>query len=202
MLHMTDAGVYYIHHYIPKKEFEIHSEQERNFSRMIWDYKDGKKMAHDCLDRELTQAIVELSKDGFKIEDLFYYGQEHKTLQQFDTYVKRIDELNDIDYPKYYVKPFLNEESINKEQAQLLLDVRQKEYEKRDILSYPSYQIEDDELDDLFLSEPCLVLNTIKLLGKDSFISTFSEKYDNVENNIAKFLLHVLTMWILNLKEQ
>lgn len=63
MLHMTDAGVYYIHHYIPKKEFEIHSEQERNFSRMIWDYKDGKKMAHDFLDRELTQAIVELSKD-------------------------------------------------------------------------------------------------------------------------------------------
>ena len=133
----------------------------------------------------MVDKIVELSKDGFKIEDLFSYAQGHKTLQQFDTYVKRIDELNDIDYPKYYVKPFLNDESINKEQAQLLLEVRQKGYEKRDILSYPSYQIEDDELDDLFLSEPCLVLNTIKLLGKDSFISTFSEKYDNVENNIA-----------------
>ena len=133
----------------------------------------------------MVDKIVELSKDGFKIENLFYYGQEHKTLQQFDAYVKRIEELKDIDYPKYYVKPFLNDESINKEQAQLLLEVRQKGYEKRDILSYPSYQIEDDELDDLFLSEPRLVLNTIKLLGKDSFISTFSEKYDNVENNIA-----------------
>ena len=133
----------------------------------------------------MVDKIVELSKDGFKIEDLFYYGQEHKTLQQFDAYVKRIEELKDIDYPKYYVKPFLNDESINKEQAKLLLEVRQKGYEKRDILSYPSYQIEDDELDDLFLSEPRLVLNTIKLLGKDSFVSTFSEKYDNVENNIA-----------------
>ena len=133
----------------------------------------------------MVDKIVELSKDGFKIEDLFYYGQGHKTLQQFDAYVKRIEELNDIDYPKYYVKPFLNDESINKEQAQLLLEVRQKGYEKRDILSYPTYQVEDDELDDLFLSEPRLVLNTIKLLGKDGFISTFSEKYDNVENNIA-----------------
>ena len=133
----------------------------------------------------MVDKIVELSKDGFKIEDLFSYAQGHKTLQQFDAYVKRIDELNDIDYPKYYVKPFLNDESINKEQAQLLLEVRQKGYEKRDILSYPTYQVEDYELDDLFLSEPRLVLNTIKLLGKDSFISTFSEKYDNVENNIA-----------------
>ena len=133
----------------------------------------------------MVDKIVELSKDGFKIKDLFSYAQGHKTLQQFDAYVKRIDELNDIDYPKYYVKPFLNDESINKEQAQLLLEVRQKGYEKRDILSYPTYQVEDYELDDLFLSEPRLVLNTIKLLGKDSFISTFSEKYDNVENNIA-----------------
>ena len=133
----------------------------------------------------MVDKIVELSKDGFKIKDLFSYAQGHKTLQQFEAYVKRIDELNDIDYPKYYVKPFLNDESINKEQAQLLLEVRQKGYEKRDILSYPTYQVEDYELDDLFLSEPRLVLNTIKLLGKDSFISTFSEKYDNVENNIA-----------------
>ena len=133
----------------------------------------------------MVDKIVELSREGFKIEDLFYYGQGHNTLQQFDAYVKRIEELKDIDYPKYYVKPFLNDESINKEQAQLLLEVRQKGYEKRDILSYPTYQVEDDELDDLFLSEPRLVLNTIKLLGKDGFISTFSEKYDNVENNIA-----------------
>ena len=133
----------------------------------------------------MVDKIVELSKEGFIIEDLFSYAQGHNTLQQFDAYVKRIEELKDIDYPKYYVKPFLNDESINKEQAQLLLEVRQKGYEKRDILSYPSYQIEDDELDDLFLSEPRLVLNTIKLLGKDGFISTFSEKYDNVENNIT-----------------
>lgn len=133
----------------------------------------------------MVDKIVELSKEGFIIEDLFSYAQGHNTLQQFDAYVKRIEELKDIDYPKYYAKPFLNDESINKEQAQLLLEVRQKGYEKRDILSYPSYQIEDDELDDLFLSEPRLVLNTIKLLGKDGFISSFSEKYDNVENNIA-----------------
>lgn len=133
----------------------------------------------------MVDKIVELSKEGFIIEDFFSYAQGHKTLQQFDAYVKRIEELKDIDYPKYYVKPFLNDESINKEQAQLLLEVRQKGYEKRDILSYPTYQVEDDELDDLFLSEPRLVLNTIKLLGKDGFISTFSEKYDNVENNIA-----------------
>ena len=133
----------------------------------------------------MVDKIVELSKDGFKIEDLFYYGQGHNTVQQFDAYVKRIKELQDMDYPKNYVKFFLKDESIDKEQAQLLLEVRQKGYEKRDILSYPSYQVEDDEIDGLFLEYPGLVLNTIKVLGKDSFISTFSEKYDNVKNNIA-----------------
>ena len=46
--------------------------------------------------KHMVDKIVELSKDGFKIEDLFYYGQEHKTLQQFDAYVKRIEELKDI----------------------------------------------------------------------------------------------------------
>lgn len=133
----------------------------------------------------MVDKIVELSKEGFKIEDLFYYGQGHNTKQQFDTYMERIDELKKLDYPKNYVKSILSDESISNEQVQLLLDVRQKGYEKRDLLSYPTYQVEDDEIDDLFLENPDLVLNTIKLLGKDGFISTFSEKYDNVENNIA-----------------
>ncbi len=135
--------------------------------------------------KHMVDKIVKLSKEGFKIEDLFYYGQPHNTFQEFDAYMQRIDNLKKLDYPKNYVKPFLKDKSIDKEQAQLLLDVRQKGYEKRDLLSYPTYQVEDEEIDDLFLSEPLKVLNTIKLLGKDGFVSTFSEKYDNVQNNIA-----------------
>lgn len=135
--------------------------------------------------KHMVDKIVELSKEGFKIEDLFYYGQPHNTLQEFDAYMQRIDNLKKLDYPKNYVKPFLKDKSLDNEQAQLLLDVRQKGYEKRDLLSYPTYQVEDEEIDDLFLSEPTEVLNTIKLLGKDGFVSTFSEKYDNVQNNVA-----------------
>ena len=40
------------------------------------------------------------------------------------------------------------------------------------------------KITDLFLNDPLQTLDTIKLLGKKDFINTFSEKYDNVENNI------------------
>ena len=40
-LHQTESGIYYLHDYIPVKQFRYHSEEEIAISKRIWQYKDG-----------------------------------------------------------------------------------------------------------------------------------------------------------------
>lgn len=40
-LNMTDSGIYYLHDYIPVRQFRYYSEEAVAISRKIWDYKDG-----------------------------------------------------------------------------------------------------------------------------------------------------------------
>ena len=42
MIKQTETGIYYLHDYIPTRNFPIHSPEEVAMSRMIWDYKDNR----------------------------------------------------------------------------------------------------------------------------------------------------------------
>ena len=137
--------------------------------------------------KNMIEKIVGLSKLGFKIEDLLNtntYKGSFTTLT-FKTLMKKFDMLSKLDYPKSFMQYFIRDDLKDENDAKLLLEMREKGFEKRNALSYPYYEIEDDEISDLFLAKPRQVLNTIKLLGKDGFVSTFNEKYDNVQNNIV-----------------
>lgn len=57
---MTDSGIFYLHDYIPVKEFRYHTEQEIETSRKIWAYKDGEVVSVNYFTEELMYAIAAL----------------------------------------------------------------------------------------------------------------------------------------------
>ncbi len=59
----TETGIYYLHDYIPKRNFPIHSPEEVAMSKMIWDYKDNRGEALGIFTNELMQAIAEISRN-------------------------------------------------------------------------------------------------------------------------------------------
>lgn len=93
-------------------------------------------------------------------------------------------QLTKIGYPNRYLANFVEGKLDNEIQAKMLLDLRFIGYNKRDVLSSYNHKVSDEELDKLFLEEPGKVLKTVKILGRKSFISSFSNKYENVKNCI------------------
>lgn len=59
----TETGIYYLHDYIPTRNFPIHSSEEVAMSKMIWDYKDNRGNAVGIFTNELMQAIAEISRN-------------------------------------------------------------------------------------------------------------------------------------------
>lgn len=96
-------------------------------------------------------------------------------------------QLTKLGYPSKYLKNFIRNDLHSIEQAQTLLELRLAGHNKRDILSSYNHNVSDEELEHLFFEEPHKVLNTVKLLGKKSFIASFSNKFENVENYIRTF---------------
>lgn len=96
-------------------------------------------------------------------------------------------QLTKIGYPNKYLIKFIKSDLHGIEQAQTLIELKQAGYNKRHILSSYNHNIRDEELERLFFEEPHKVLNTVKLLGKKSFIASFSNKFENVENYIQTF---------------
>lgn len=99
----------------------------------------------------------------------------------------RISQLIDIGYPKNYLTNFVQGNSFSIEQARTILDLKLAGCNKRDILSSYNHKVSDEELERLFFAEPHKVLNVVKLLGKKSFIASFANKFENVENYIQTF---------------
>lgn len=57
-LNMTDSGIYYLHDYIPVKQFRYYPEEAVAISRKIWDYKDGDEDALNVFTNELMWAVA------------------------------------------------------------------------------------------------------------------------------------------------
>lgn len=96
-------------------------------------------------------------------------------------------QLTKIGYPNKYLIKFIKSDLHGIAQAQTLIELKQAGYNKRHILSSYNHNISNEELERLFFEEPHKVLNTAKLLGKKSFIASFSNKFENVENYIQTF---------------
>lgn len=144
----------------------------------IYDFKLSKLM---------IQNIVKLINDGFDIEDLIDRNSKYFTPKNIQSYVDKLYKIKQAGYKIEYIPEFVQAELPSEEEnnaIKTLLEILEEGYKHRDELSYPSYVVEEDEITDLFLNDPLQTLDTIKLLGKKDFINTFSEKYDNVENNI------------------
>lgn len=60
-LNMTDSGIYYLHDYIPVRQFRYYPEEAVAISRKIWDYKDGDADALNVFTYELMCAVVDLA---------------------------------------------------------------------------------------------------------------------------------------------
>ncbi len=64
MINRTEKGIYYLHNYIPSRNFSKHSDEENEESKMMWAYKDGSDPKVSLkYTKELMQAIAELSQD-------------------------------------------------------------------------------------------------------------------------------------------
>lgn len=60
-LNMTDSGIYYLHDYIPVRQFRYYSEEAVAISRKIWNYKDGNQDALNVFTNELMWAVATLA---------------------------------------------------------------------------------------------------------------------------------------------
>lgn len=60
-LHQTESGIYYLHDYIPVKQFRYHSEEEIAISKKIWQYKDGDADALNVFTNELMCAVATIA---------------------------------------------------------------------------------------------------------------------------------------------
>ena len=63
MIKQTETGIYYLHDYIPTRNFPIHSPEEVAMSKMIWNYKDGEHEAFNNFTNEIMSAIAEISRN-------------------------------------------------------------------------------------------------------------------------------------------
>lgn len=61
-LRKTESGIYYLHDYIPVRQFGSHSEEEIDISKKIWHYKDGDVGELRIFTNELMVAVADLAK--------------------------------------------------------------------------------------------------------------------------------------------
>ncbi|MDE6253983.1 MAG: hypothetical protein K2M78_15345 [Lachnospiraceae bacterium] len=57
-LNITDSGIYYLHNYIPVRQFRHYSEEEVALTKKIWDYKNSDADALNVFTNELMWAVA------------------------------------------------------------------------------------------------------------------------------------------------
>ena len=60
-LNMTETGIYYLHNYIPVRQFPYYSEEAVAITKKIWDYKNGDADALNVFTNELMWAVAILA---------------------------------------------------------------------------------------------------------------------------------------------
>lgn len=135
--------------------------------------------------RTVIQKILELAKENITIFNVLEFKDVNFTPYAFDKLANEILKVSKLGYPIDYM-PKLFDSMIEKiSDIKKLVDLREESLKRKELLSYSYWQAEDEDVDDLLLSEPILTLNTLKFLGKKSFLATYEDKYDSVENHVA-----------------
>lgn len=62
-LNKNEKGIYYLHDYIPVRQFSYYSEEAVAISKRIWDYKKGQAAALNIFNQELMWAIATVAND-------------------------------------------------------------------------------------------------------------------------------------------
>lgn len=134
--------------------------------------------------RAVLQKIFALGKDGVSIDDLLEFKGITRSFSHFEKQTDRISQANKLGYPIAFMPKLFERDIHNPNDIKKLVDIRAEGLIRKDKLSYSFWQAEADDVDYLLLSEPKYTLNTLKILGKKSFLASFEEKYDFVENLI------------------
>ena len=134
--------------------------------------------------RAVLQKIFALGKDGVSIDDLLEFKGITRSFSHFEKQTDRISQANKLGYPIAFMPKLFERDIHNPNDIKKLVDIREEGLIRKDKLSYSFWQAEADDVDYLLLSEPKYTLNTLKILGKKSFLASFEEKYDFVENLI------------------
>lgn len=134
--------------------------------------------------RAVLQKIFALGKDGVSIDDLLEFKGITRSFSHFEKQTDRISQANKLGYPIVFMPKLFERDIHNPNDIKKLVDIREEGLIRKDKLSYSFWQAEAEDVDYLLLSEPKYTLNTLKILGKKSFLASFEEKYDFVENLI------------------
>lgn len=134
--------------------------------------------------RTVIQKILELAKEKITIQNVLQFKDVNFTPYEFENLANKILKVSKLGYPIDYMPILFDKKIENVGDIKRLIDIRDEGLKRKELLSYPFWKVEDDDVNDLLLGEPGNTLNMLKLFGKKSFISSFEDKYDNVENNI------------------
>ncbi len=142
--------------------------------------------------RGMINKLINLAKDGFCLEDIFYKDDKHfESQKEFDTYIRKVKELDKMGCPKSWAG-IIWDEIGDKKQIQKLVELRQKGEKRRSILSpvgatVDSYDyVDSSSMDELFFNLSHEMLTTAKVLGEKSLFASFERKYDDVYDLVAK----------------
>lgn len=62
-INMTETGIYYLHNYIPVRQFPYYSEEAVAITKKIWDYKNGDADALNVFTNELMCAVATIANN-------------------------------------------------------------------------------------------------------------------------------------------
>lgn len=186
--------------YSPKPEAE-------KFAKQNIDDENLEFYLRKCFDEEKIQDCFEninicnkLLKAGFNIEnieDLFdedYGSFTNRTVAERNFLTNKIFELIKLDISLDKIISMMNvsyKQSKSFEDGKtdfdLLLKIRNKAIEQKDILSTANEELTDDEIDEAFITS--YALHTYKLLGEKTFFEMFKHKIDCVEDYMERLNL-------------
>ena len=136
--------------------------------------------------RGMINELINMANVDFDLGAIFYIDdKQFESQKDFDTYVRKVKELDKIGCPKYWAGVVWNEIGDEK-QIQKLVELRQKGEERRSILSSveatvdPYGDVDSSTMDELFFSLSHDMLKTAKVLGEKSLFASFERKYDEV----------------------
>lgn len=136
--------------------------------------------------KSMIEKVAQLAKDDFDIDDMLDRTPKNFYKENFPAFFDNLYKIKNLGYPIRYIPEFFEGGLSKEEDAKTILEILNEAYKHREELSYPFANVEEDEIEEVFLDDPVKTRDITRLLGKKDFISTFSLKIDNVENNIEK----------------